>query len=134
MRHIQLFLVMYALYHCLSVRHFKKLLYLFLIIVGANALISNVVYIASGGGFRSFGLAGNEFTDMAVPASLICYIFYLFEKNIKKRGLYLFGFLNFMIALFATGTRGALVSWGIGFVLSNLVLSKHGRIQKSKVF
>jgi O-antigen ligase len=133
LRHIQLFLVMYALYHCLNTNHFKKLLYLFLIIVATNALISNVVFIASGGGFRSFGLAGNEFTDMVVPASLICYVFYFFERSAKNRGIYLFAVLNFVIALFATGTRGALVSWGIGFILANLILFRQATVNKRKV-
>lgn len=133
LRHIQLFLVMYALYHCLNLNHFKKLFYLFLIIVASNALISNVIFIASGGGFRSFGFAGNEFTDMVVPGSLICYVFYFFEKNTKKKSVYMLGVLNFVIALFATGTRGALVSWGIGFVLTNLVLMRQPIVKKGKV-
>jgi len=133
LRHIELFLVMYALFHCLSVGVFKKLLYLFLVIVSANALLSNIIFISAGGGFRSFGAAGNAFTDMIVPASFIAYVFSFFETSRRKRVLLLLMVMNLVFALFATGTRGAMFSWIIGFVLTNLALLLHGGVSKQRL-
>jgi len=133
LRHIELFLVMYALCHCLSVDMFKRLLYLFLVIVSTNAFLSNIIFISAGGGFRSFGAAGNEFTDMVVPASFIAYAFSFFETNRKKKVILSLMVLNLVFALFATGTRGAMFSWAIGFALTNLALLFHGGLSKRRI-
>ncbi len=132
LRHLELFSVFAVFCYSMDISHAKRMLRLFIGVVAINSLISVTLYIGQGGG-RVFGIGGNEFTDMIVPAFIFTNVFFFFERKPKYRAFLGFLLGLFTFALFATGTRGALFSWGIAVLIANLILFLHGKVKKRTI-
>ncbi len=109
----------------LSVYHFgrrmnaRTVLIIFVLAANLNSLYSVLLFLAAGGGIRSFGFAGRGFGDHAMMAFLISVIFYLWTRDIRMRIFWGLSCLLLLAAMAATQTRASMISagWGLFIVV-----------------
>jgi O-antigen ligase len=135
LRHIQLFALFYVVANGVRKEEIVKYLKFFLFLSILNSFYVIILFIASGGNIRSFGLAHVPFANIVVAALMICYSFYIYQENTKDK--IKFGLLFFILvfALLATYTRSALLYFVIGYLLlTTISLGKaktHKRLAKN---
>ncbi len=107
----------------LSVYHFgrrmnpRTVLILFVLAANLNSLYSVLLFLAAGGGIRSFGFAGRGFGDHAMMAFLIAVIFYIWSRDLRMRIFWGFSCLLLLAAMAATQTRASMISAGWGLMI-----------------
>ncbi len=107
----------------LSVYHFgrrmnpRTVLVLFVLAANLNSLYSVLLFLAAGGGIRSFGFAGRGFGDHAMMAFLISAVFYLWSRDFRMRIFWGLSCLLLLAAMAATQTRASMISAGWGLMI-----------------
>jgi O-antigen ligase len=127
-RHVELFALFYILQSEIKGSEVKKFLQFFLFMAVMHSLYNLSLFISHPGKTRVFGFAGVPFADMLVASLIICYSFYLFQENSQRRLKYTFIFFILLGALFATQTRGALISFFLSYVFVSIIALKKRRI------
>jgi O-antigen ligase len=120
-RHVQLFALFYVVQSEVIGDEVRKLVGFFLALTIANSVYNLSLFILHAGRIRSFGFAGVPFADMLVASIIICYSFYLFQESKRNRLKYAVAFFILLGALFATQTRGAMLSFFLSYVFVSIV-------------
>lgn len=126
-RHLQLFIIFYVLSSGLQKSDIKKTLHLFLVFTFLHSGFNIFQFLFSSGHIRAFGIAGVFFNDILVASLLIAYSFYLFHKDVKRGGVYALMFFVALGGLVASQTRGAVLSFLLGYFFVTVVALKKGR-------
>jgi O-antigen ligase len=131
LRHVQLFLLFYVLQSQLERGEVRKLLQFFLVMSVIHSVYNLSLFVLHSGNVRAFGFAGVPFADMLVASLVISYSFFLFESRTRKKLKYAVAFFILLGALFATQTRGALISFFLSYVFVSIIAFKKRRIMNS---
>lgn len=127
-RHIQLFTLFYIIQSEINPREIKKFLKFFLFMTIVHSICNLSIFISEAGKVRAFGIAGVSFSDMLVASLIICYSFYLYMEEGKNRLKYVVVFFVLLGALFATQTRGAMVSFLLSYIFASIIVLKKNTI------
>jgi O-antigen ligase len=126
-RHIQLFALFYVIQSELKGNEVRKFLRFFLLLAMVHSIYNLYFFVSYAGKIRSFGIAGVPFADMLVASLIISYSFYLFQKNNLSRLKYAAVFFILLGALFATQTRGAMMSFSLSYTFVSIITLTLGR-------
>ncbi|MCK4223721.1 MAG: O-antigen ligase family protein [candidate division Zixibacteria bacterium] len=126
-RHVQLFIIFYILSSGLQKSDIKRTLTLFLVFTSLHSTFNIFQSLFSSGHIRSFGIAGVFFNDILVVSLLIAYSFYLFHKDVKKKRFYGLVFFVALGGLVVSQTRGAVLSFLLGYFFVTVVALKKAR-------
>lgn len=133
-RHVQLFMLFYILQSELVEGEVNKLLQFFLFMCVMHSIFNLSLFIIHAGNIRAFGIAGVPFADMLVSSLIISYSFFLFQSNNQKKLKYAIVFFISLGALFATQTRGAMISFFLSYVfVSTIALRRKGIVDSPVV-
>ena len=132
-RHVQLFLLFYVLQSELEGGEVKKFLQFFLFMSVIHSIYNLSLFVWHAGKIRAFGFAGVPFADMLVASLIISYSFFLFQSNDQKRLIYAMVFFILLGALFATQTRGALISFFLSYIFVSIIALKKRGIMNSLI-
>lgn len=120
-RHVQLFALFYVLQSEIKGGEVKKFLQFFLFMAAIHSLYNLSLFVSHAGKIRAYGFAGVPFADMLVASLIISYSFYLFQENSQGRLKYAVIFFILLGALFATQTRGAMVSFFLSYTFVSII-------------
>ena len=117
LRHAQLFALILAIASCLKEGDDLRLIHLLLTLTAIVSMRNILVFLASGGNMRVFGIAGPFFALYTVIACLHASVGYLTARRLAHRVGWGCLFLLYFGALIATQTRAALLQLSFGFAL-----------------
>jgi O-antigen ligase len=132
-RHIQLFALFYVIQSELKGNEVRRFLRFFLLLAMVHSIYNLYFFVSYAGKIRSFGIAGIPFADMLVASLIISYSFYLFQKNNLSRLKYAAIFFILLGALFATQTRGAMISFSLSYTFLGIITLTMGRKLNSPI-
>jgi O-antigen ligase len=132
-RHLQLFALFYVIQSEIKGGEVKKFLQFFLFMTVVHSLYNLSLFVLHTGKIRAYGFAGVPFADMLVTSLIICYSFYLLQKRNQKRFQYAMVFFILLGALFATQTRGAMISFFLSYTFVSIIALKRRKLVDSSI-
>ncbi len=132
-RHVQLFALFYVIQSELKGGEVKKFLQFFLFMAMIHSIYNLSLFLLHAGKIRAYGFAGVPFADMLVASLIISYSFYLFQENSQSRLKYAVIFFILLGALFATQTRGAMISFFLSYSFVSFIVLKRKNMMGSPI-